>query len=138
MCIPCSFLLFTPSRIFSITRSGPTERGSSVITKPVLLGATDSMLTLARILKEPLPDSYASLIPSPTKITPPLGRSGPGISSMICSKEDFGFCSNSCRASITSPRLWGGMLVAIPTAMPLAPFTSRFGNAAGSTSGSLS
>ena len=27
------------------------------------------------------------------------------------------------------------MLVAMPTAMPLAPFTSRFGKAAGSTDG---
>ena len=30
------------------------------------------------------------------------------------------------------------MLVAMPTAMPLAPFTRRFGNAAGSTSGWVS
>ena len=33
--------------------------------------------------------------------------------------------------SITSPRLCGGMLVAMPTAMPVPPLTSRFGNAAG-------
>ena len=32
------------------------------------------------------------------------------------------------QASITSPRLCGGMLVAMPTAMPPAPLTSRFGN----------
>ena len=38
-------------------------------------------------------------------------------------------------ASITSPRLCGGMFVAIPTAMPLEPFTSRFGNRLGSTAG---
>ena len=31
-------------------------------------------------------------------------------------------------ASQTSAMLCGGMLVAIPTAMPLEPFTSRFGN----------
>ena len=41
-------------------------------------------------------------------------------------------------AATTSRRLCGGMFVAIPTAIPLAPFTSRFGNAAGSTDGSVS
>ncbi|MCR6650571.1 MAG: hypothetical protein NVV73_03245 [Cellvibrionaceae bacterium] len=38
----------------------------------------------------------------------------------------------------TSPRLCGGMLVAMPTAMPPEPLTSRFGKRAGSTFGSLS
>ncbi len=37
----------------------------------------------------------------------------------------------------TSPRLCGGMFVAIPTAIPAEPLTSRFGNRAGSTVGSL-
>jgi hypothetical protein len=32
--------------------------------------------------------------------------------------------------------LWGGIFVAIPTAMPSAPFTSMFGKAAGRTVGS--
>ena len=41
-------------------------------------------------------------------------------------------------AAMISPRLCGAMLVAIPTAMPDAPLTSRFGNADGSTSGSVS
>ena len=36
----------------------------------------------------------------------------------------------------TSLRLCGGMFVAIPTAIPDAPLTSRFGNCAGRTSGS--
>ena len=34
--------------------------------------------------------------------------------------------------------LCGGMLVAMPTAMPDEPLASRFGNAAGSTTGSCS
>ena len=42
------------------------------------------------------------------------------------------------QASITSPRLCGGMLVAMPTAMPPAPLTSRFGKRAGRTVGSRS
>jgi hypothetical protein len=40
-------------------------------------------------------------------------------------------------ASAISPRWWGGMLVAIPTAMPELPLTSRFGIFAGSTDGSF-
>ena len=39
-------------------------------------------------------------------------------------------------ASITSRRLCGGMLVAMPTAMPEEPLTSRFGKRAGRTIGS--
>jgi hypothetical protein len=38
--------------------------------------------------------------------------------------------------SITSRMLCGGMFVAMPTAMPAEPFTSRFGNGAGRTVGS--
>ena len=38
-------------------------------------------------------------------------------------------------ASQISPRLCGGMLVAMPTAMPDEPLTSRFGSLAGSTDG---
>lgn len=40
-------------------------------------------------------------------------------------------------ASMASPGLWGGMLVARPTAMPEAPLISRLGNRPGSSSGSL-
>ena len=39
--------------------------------------------------------------------------------------------------STTSPRLCGGMLVAIPTAIPVPPFTRRFGKAEGNTVGSV-
>ncbi len=39
---------------------------------------------------------------------------------------------------MTSPKLCGGMFVAMPTAIPVDPFTSRFGNRAGRTSGSCS
>ena len=40
-------------------------------------------------------------------------------------------------ASITSPKLWGGIDVAIPTAIPLEPFTKRLGYLEGSTAGSF-
>ena len=39
-------------------------------------------------------------------------------------------------ASITSRRLCGGMFVAMPTAMPTEPLTSRFGKRAGRIDGS--
>ena len=38
--------------------------------------------------------------------------------------------------SAISLRLCGGVFVAMPTAMPAAPLTSRFGNAVGNTTGS--
>ena len=41
-------------------------------------------------------------------------------------------------AAIVSRRLCGGMFVAMPTAMPDEPLTSRFGKRAGSTGGSRS
>ena len=41
-------------------------------------------------------------------------------------------------ASTISPRLCGGMFVAMPTAIPDEPFISRFGSFDGSTTGSLS
>jgi hypothetical protein len=42
----------------------------------------------------------------------------------------------SIAALITSVKLCGGMFVAIPTAMPFAPLTIRFGMRVGSTAGS--
>ena len=49
-----------------------------------------------------------------------------------------GFSTVATTASQTSPRLWGGMLVAMPTAMPAEPFTSRLGRRVGRTDGSVS
>ena len=46
--------------------------------------------------------------------------------------------ASRCAALMTSTRLCGAMLVAMPTAIPVAPFTSRFGYAAGRTVGSVS
>ena len=44
---------------------------------------------------------------------------------------------NATVPSITSDKLWGGMFVAIPTAIPDAPFTKRLGIFVGNTVGSL-
>ncbi|MCG0900125.1 hypothetical protein IMAU10572_02633 [Lactiplantibacillus plantarum] len=39
---------------------------------------------------------------------------------------------------MTSAKLCGGMFVVIPTAIPVAPLTSKFGKRAGKTAGSRS
>ena len=69
--------------------------------------------------------------------TPPVGKSGPGTSFINSSSEMSGLSICAAVASMISRRLCGGMLVARPTAMPLAPLTNRFGKLAGSMSGSL-
>ncbi len=48
------------------------------------------------------------------------------------------FSSMKISASQTSAILWGGMEVDMPTAIPVAPLTSRLGTAEGSTTGSRS
>ena len=60
-------------------------------------------------------------------MTPPVGKSGPGIcfiNSLILTSL---FSIKANVPSIISPKLCGGMLVAIPTAIPPAPFTSKLG-----------
>ena len=57
---------------------------------------------------------------------------------LISSKLISGFFMNATEASITSPKLWGKIFVAIPTAMPPAPLTNKFGYLAGKTMGSCS
>ena len=49
-----------------------------------------------------------------------------------------GFSISARQALITSVRLCGAILVAIPTAMPDEPFTSKLGMRVGITDGSLS
>ena len=45
---------------------------------------------------------------------------------------------NATVPSIISPKLCGGIFVAIPTAIPVDPLTNKFGNLAGKTTGSTS
>ncbi len=136
--MPCSFFALTRSLILPITFSGPTVYGSSVTTMPLRRGVTFSTETVARIRNVPRPFSYASRIPDSPTIRPPVGRSGPGTKRISVSRSADG-CLIRCRAAATtSVRLCGGMFVAMPTAIPEVPFTSRFGNAAGSTNGSCS
>ena len=69
---------------------------------------------------------------------PPVGKSGPGMWASRSAVLASGLAIRWMAASHTSPALCGGMLVAMPTAMPAAPLASRFGNAPGSTVGSFS
>ncbi len=69
---------------------------------------------------------------------PAVGKSGPGMIFISWSTSTSGSSIRRTSPSITSPRLCGGMLVAMPTAMPEAPLISRLGTRAGSTCGSSS
>ncbi len=69
---------------------------------------------------------------------PAVGKSGAGTRSISSSTVVSGLRSINWQASITSARLCGGMLVAMPTAMPAEPLMSRFGMRAGRTVGSFS
>ena len=66
----------------------------------------------------------------------PVGKSGPLTMPASSSVVVSAFSINAMTASQISLRLCGGMFVAMPTAMPDAPFRSRFGMRAGSTHGS--
>ena len=68
---------------------------------------------------------------------PPVGKSGALMWRISPSTSIVGSSIVATTASMTSPRLCGGMLVAMPTAMPDEPLTSRFGTREGSTSGSV-
>ncbi len=136
--MPCSFFEPTRSLILLTTFSGPTAKGSSVTTRPLRRAVTFSTDTVARILKVPRPFSYASRMPDRPTICPPVGRSGPGTCFISVSRSAPGYRMRWRAAAITSPRLCGGMFVAMPTAMPDAPLTSRFGKAAGRVTGSCS
>ncbi|MNW62775.1 hypothetical protein D3C74_409280 [compost metagenome] len=57
---------------------------------------------------------------------------------MSASRSAVGCLMRCWAAATTSTRLWGAMLVAMPTAMPAAPLTRRLGMAEGRTSGWVS
>jgi hypothetical protein len=136
--MPVIFLAWTRSLILVMTFSGPTPYGSSVTTMPALRGLSCSIFVVARVRKMPRPVSYASRMPSRPTIWPPVGRSGPGTKRMSWSSVASGCLSRCLAAVMTSVRLCGAMLVAIPTAMPAVPLTRRFGMPAGRTSGWVS
>ena len=73
------------------------------------------------------PVSYAPRMPERPTMMPPVGKSGPGTMRISSSSEMSGSAISASVASMISPGLCGGMLVAMPTAMPLPPLISRFG-----------
>ena len=58
-------------------------------------------------------------------MVPPVGKSGPIIISVNCWMVELGLSTNNIQACSNSIKLCGGMLVAIPTAIPEAPFARR-------------
>ncbi len=70
-------------------------------------------------------------------MNPAVGKSGAGIRRASSSISTSGFSISFSIAAQTSPRLWGGMFVAMPTAMPEEPFTRRLGIVVGRTTGSM-
>ena len=60
-----------------------------------------------------------------------MGKSGAGRIRRSSSKGKSGLSMTATMASQTSPRLCGGRLVAMPTAIPTDPLTSRLGSLLG-------
>ena len=75
----------------------------------------------------PRPVSKPERIPARPMMMPPVGKSGPGTMVISSSSAISGLAMIARVASMISPGLCGGMLVAMPTAMPPAPLISRFG-----------
>ena len=132
-------LSWTRSAIFLMTPVSPpffTPYGSSVTMIAFLPPRSSSVCMRARMMIRPLPVLYASRIPiRPTTIAP-VGKSGPFMCCMRSSTFASGLSMSWTTASTASLSLWGGMFVAMPTAMPEEPLTSRFGKRDGRTEGS--
>src|SRR5690625_5955263 len=100
-----------------------------------------SVETTARWVMEPRPVRYISSMPLVPTMLAPEGKSGPLMRSRHASSSSglvaSGLDSSHWTALATSRRLCGGMLVAIPTAIPEEPLTSRFGNREGKMVGSV-
>ena len=67
---------------------------------------------------------------------PPVGKSGPARTSSVRAAR-VRIVDQEQRGVAQLGALCGGIAVAMPTAMPCEPLASRFGNAPGSTTGSL-
>ena len=140
--MPSTTLSRTSSAIFLSSLALLTWYGISVTTIALRsLLATSSIAVRARSVMDPRPVWYASAMPARPTMNPPVGKSGPGISRRssraFSTRDAAAFSASHTVPSITSRRLCGGMLVAMPTAIPAEPLTSRLGNGAGRTAGSL-
>ncbi len=147
--MPSIRLSLTRSAIFSSSDALFTWYGSSVTMIEVRSPRTSSNATWARITTRPRPCAYicrmaSTVSHSPVrmlrcfsnrKIVPPVGKSGPSTYLHRSSEVSSGSSMSAIVASTISPRWWGGMFVAIPTAMPVEPLTRRLGSLAGRTDG---
>ncbi len=117
------------SAIFSISGALLTMYGISVTTIRCLPPCMCSIWALARMRSRPRPVAYASRMPSRPRMSPPVGKSGPLTCFIESSTVTSGLSMRATSASITSPRLCGGMLVAMPTAMPDGAVHQQVGKA---------
>src|SRR5579872_1210642 len=69
-------------------------------------------------------------------ISAPVGKSGPLMCLHTSFNVDLGSSNSIRQASTTSFKLCGGISVAMPTAIPDAPFNKTVGNCAGNILGS--
>ena len=134
--MPAIFPSFTSAAMRSSMRSRACWKGISVTTIRLRLSCS-SIWARARTTIVLRPVWYPRRMPERPQTTPPVGKSGPGTISNNSSIETSGSSITRIIASQISPRLCGGIEVAMPTAMPLAPFTSRLGNFEGKTVGSV-
>ena len=140
--ISVSFFSLTSSAILRMTPPSPpflTMNGSSVTTIAsrlpricsIVRGRAHAHAAAAGLVR------VADAADRP-RITPPVGKSGPFMCCIRPVESMSGLSMKAIVAAIVSLRLCGGMFVAMPTAMPDEPLTSRFGKRAGSTDGSCS
>ena len=130
--MPSILFSFTSSAIFSINLALLTIYGSSVTIILLLPFAIVSIFVTLRTFILPRPVRYASSVPRVPRIIPPVGKSGPliigkssSISVSLSSLTRLSIILTT--AAITSFKLCGGIFVAIPTAIPCVPFTSKLG-----------
>mmetsp|Transcript_4941 Transcript_4941/g.15638 ORF Transcript_4941/g.15638 Transcript_4941/m.15638 type:complete len:216 (+) Transcript_4941:1889-2536(+) len=97
-----------------------------------------SMDVVERSTTEPLPVVYMSRAPALPMMIPPVGKSGPGRRRSSSASDTSRSEISACSASTSSPKLCGGILVAMPTAIPDAPLRRSIGSRAGRTIGSRS
>src|SRR3546814_14204805 len=81
-------------------------------------------------------DWSSDVCSSDLSIVAPVGKSGPGTIAINSSSVIAGLSIVASVASITSPRLCGGILFAMPTGITPAPLLTRLGQRAGRTFGS--
>ena len=132
--MPASFLAWTRSLILVMTFSGPTRVGQ--------LGDHDAGLARVELLdldrRAGAEDAAAGLVRLPDAVEADDVAAGRQVGARDVLHQLLGLASGCLSryraAAMTSVRLCGAMFVAIPTAIPAVPLTSRFGMPAGRTS----